>query len=168
MGEPTLTHDFRSEAELIDFARAAASSWREAELYPLIVCLHGDLGAGKTTWARALLRGLGYGGRVPSPTYTLLEHYSIGSLVVVHLDLYRLASELELENLGLRDWLEQPATWVVVEWPERAPSLERRSDLRLEIVDRGGSSRRILMTAKTPAGIAALEQCGRTRVNISG
>ena len=82
---------------------------------------------------------------MPSPTYTLLEHYSVGALAVVHLDLYRLASETELENLGLRDWLEQPATWVLVEWPERAPQLEARCDLLLEIADLGGDARRIVI-----------------------
>lgn len=161
MGESKLTIDLRSEAELIDSAGAMARAWRAAECSPLIVGLRGDLGAGKTTWARALLRGLGHSGRVPSPTYTLLEHYSFGALAVVHLDLYRLASETELENLGLRDWLEQPATWVLVEWPERAPQLEARCDLLLAIADVGGNARRIVICAKTGGGIAALQALGQ-------
>jgi tRNA threonylcarbamoyladenosine biosynthesis protein TsaE len=165
MGQSKLTIDLRSEAELIDFAGAVARAWRAHACFPLIVGLRGDLGAGKTTWVRALLRGLGYEGRVPSPTYTLLERYSVGSLAIVHLDLYRLASDTELENLGLRDWLEQPETWVLVEWPERAPQLQARSDLELTLGDLGGSSRRIELGAKTPAGVAALETSRQDRFN---
>jgi tRNA threonylcarbamoyladenosine biosynthesis protein TsaE len=118
--------------------------------------LRGDLGAGKTTFVRALLRGLGYAARVPSPTYTLLEHYAVGELVVVHLDLYRLASETELENLGLRDWLEAAATWVLIEWPDRAPGLARRCDLLLTLEEGEPGTRRLTLLAGTRAGIAAL------------
>jgi tRNA threonylcarbamoyladenosine biosynthesis protein TsaE len=165
MVQSVLTIDVRSEAELIDIARATARAWRAAACFPLIVGLRGDLGAGKTTWARALLRGLGYGGRVPSPTYTLLEHYVLDGLVVVHLDLYRLAGEEELENLGLRDWLEQPTTWVLVEWPERAPRLEARCDVRVALADLGGSARRVSLQGRTRAGIAALQAISQVPFN---
>jgi tRNA threonylcarbamoyladenosine biosynthesis protein TsaE len=168
MGESKLTIDLRSEAELIDFAGAVAQSWLRAGCFPLIVGLRGGLGAGKTTWVRALLRGLGYGGRVPSPTYTLLESYSVATLVVVHLDLYRLAHETELENLGLRDWLEKPSTWVLVEWPERAPQLEARCDVLLELVDLGGSARRIVLHGRTPGGNGALRESCQARFNYTG
>jgi tRNA threonylcarbamoyladenosine biosynthesis protein TsaE len=165
MGESKLIIDLRSEAELIDSAGAMGRAWWAAKCSPLIIGLRGDLGAGKTTWARALLRGLGHSGRVPSPTYTLLEQYSVGGLVVVHLDLYRLANETELENLGLRDWLEEPATWVLVEWPERAPHLEARCDLLLEIADVGADARRIVIRGETRAGIDALQEIGQVRFN---
>lgn len=165
MGESKLTIDLRSEAELIDSAGAMGRAWWAANCSPLVIGLRGDLGAGKTTWVRALLRGLGHAGRVPSPTYTLLEHYPVGGLVVVHLDLYRLATETELENLGLRDWLEEPATWVLVEWPERAPHLEARCDLLLEIADLGADARRVVISGKTSAGIAALREIGQTCFN---
>jgi tRNA threonylcarbamoyladenosine biosynthesis protein TsaE len=157
MGESKLTFDLRSEAELIDFAGAVARAWRDAACFPLVVALRGDLGAGKTTWVRALLRGLGHAGRVPSPTYTLLESYPIGALVVVHLDLYRLAGEGELENLGLRDWMEQPSTWVLFEWPERAPTLAARSDVSIEIADLSGTARRLTATGLTDGGNRALQ-----------
>jgi tRNA threonylcarbamoyladenosine biosynthesis protein TsaE len=165
MGQSKLIIDLRSEGELIDFAGAVARAWRARACFPLIVGLRGELGAGKTTWVRALLRGLGYDGRVPSPTYTLLERYSVGSLAIVHLDLYRLASDAELENLGLRDWLEEPETWVFVEWPERVPQLQARTDLDLELGDLGGGSRRIELEAKTPAGVAALRESRQDRFN---
>jgi tRNA threonylcarbamoyladenosine biosynthesis protein TsaE len=168
MGESELTIDLRSEAELVDFAGAVGRAWRAAQCFPLIVALHGDLGAGKTTWVRAVLRGLGYTGRVPSPTYTLVEQYSLDSLVVVHLDLYRLASEAELENLGVRDSLEQPATWVLVEWPERAPQLAARSDVRLELEDSGRDSRRIVLSGRTRAGIQALREISQAPFNYAG
>ena len=155
MGEPDLTRLFRSEQDLAAAAGEAARRWSEAALHPLLVALHGDLGTGKTTWVRAMLHGLGYRGRVPSPTYTLVEHYPIGALKIVHLDLYRLAGAEELENLGLRDWLAEPNAWVLVEWPERAESLTALSDvtLRFEIVDE--RSRRVSAAARTATGAAA-------------
>ena len=103
MGESELTAELGSEAGLHG-ARGArcARALRAARAWPLVLGLRGDLGSGKTTWVRAMLRGLGYRGRVPSPTYTLLEQYACGDLAVVHLDLYRLRGDDELENLGLR------------------------------------------------------------------
>lgn len=155
MGEPELIQDFRSESELVDFAAQLGPRIRACR--PLLIGLRGDLGAGKTTWVRALLRGLGYRGRVPSPTYTLLEEYALDGLAVIHLDLYRLASEDELENLGVRDWLARPDTWVIVEWPERAPRLEARCDLVVTLSDRGGTERSLTIAGRTHAGIRALQ-----------
>jgi tRNA threonylcarbamoyladenosine biosynthesis protein TsaE len=158
MGQQDLIKHFRSEAELVEFAGVFARSLRAGQCHPLVVGLRGDLGCGKTTWARAMLRGLGYAGRVPSPTYTLLEQYLLDGLTVVHLDLYRLSGDEELENLGLRDWLAELATWVLVEWPERAPRLAERCDLSIEFVDQGGMARRLVFHATTAAGIRVLEQ----------
>ena len=155
MGESELTRDFRSESELVDFATELGP--RVHGCRPLLIGLRGDLGAGKTTWVRALLRGLGYRGRVPSPTYTLLEEYSLDGLEVIHLDLYRLAHEQELENLGVRDWLARPDTWVIVEWPERAPRLEEQCDLGVTLIDRGGTERTLTLVARTHGGIRALQ-----------
>jgi tRNA threonylcarbamoyladenosine biosynthesis protein TsaE len=158
MGQPDLTKHFRSEAQLIEYAGIFARALSAGRCQPLIIGLHGDLGCGKTTWARAMLRGLGYARRVPSPTYTLLEEYVLGGLTVVHLDLYRLSGDEELENLGLRDWLADPSTWVLLEWPERAPGLAATSDLSIEFADEGGVARRVVLRATTAAGIRALEQ----------
>ena len=107
MGESNLTAELDSEPTLNGLAGEFARTLAAARAWPLVIGLRGDLGSGKTTWVRAMLRGLGYAGRVPSPTYTLLEQYTCGELSVVHLDLYRLRSGEELENLGLRDWLAE-------------------------------------------------------------
>ena len=84
----------------------------------LVVYLHGELGAGKTSFARALLGALGVGERIKSPTYSLVESYRAQGRPAWHLDLYRIADPGELEWLGL-DALADPAALVLVEWPER-------------------------------------------------
>jgi tRNA threonylcarbamoyladenosine biosynthesis protein TsaE len=81
------------------------------------VYLRGELGAGKTSLTRALLRGLGHEGRVPSPTYTLVEPYAIAGYRVYHLDLYRLQAPGELEFLGISE-LAEPGSLLLIEWPE--------------------------------------------------
>jgi tRNA threonylcarbamoyladenosine biosynthesis protein TsaE len=168
MGEPDLIINFKSEADLVDIFGDIARRLVAARSYPLIVGLRGDLGSGKTTCVRAMLRGLGLGSRIPSPTYTLLEHYRIGELVAVHLDLYRLAGEEELENLGLRDWLEQPHTWILVEWPDRAPSLAARCDLLVTFEEPAVGQRRVTVRSQTSAGDEALRQGRHACVNKAG
>lgn len=84
----------------------------------VVVDLAGDLGAGKTTLARGFLRESGVPGSVRSPTYTLVEAYTVAATTFLHLDLYRLTEPSELENLGLRDWATAGYVWLV-EWPER-------------------------------------------------
>jgi tRNA threonylcarbamoyladenosine biosynthesis protein TsaE len=83
-----------------------------------VIYLTGDLGAGKTTFARGFLHALGVTGAIHSPTYTVLETYETAAATVVHLDLYRLRDTAELEPLGLRD-LAVPGTVWLIEWPER-------------------------------------------------
>lgn len=155
MGQSDLSRHFGSEAELVEFAGDFAR--RLEPVRPLVVGLRGGLGSGKTTFVRAMLRGLGYAGRVPSPTYTLLEHYSFPSLSIVHLDLYRLGGDDELENLGLRDWLSDPACWIVLEWPEKAPTLLGRCDVVLDFAETGPAGRTVAISATGGAGIAALK-----------
>jgi tRNA threonylcarbamoyladenosine biosynthesis protein TsaE len=95
--------------------------------------LSGDLGAGKTTWARGFLKACGVGGIVRSPTYTLVELYDLGGAVTaVHLDLYRLRDESELEALGLRDWAQPGFVWLI-EWPERASGRLPPADLLVSL-----------------------------------
>ncbi len=96
----------------------------------LVVALRGDLGAGKTTLVRGLLRAFGVGGAIRSPTFSLLEEYATPAARVLHLDLYRLARADELAALGLGDFDEAGALWLV-EWPERGTGLLGPADLEL-------------------------------------
>jgi len=94
----------------------------------LTLLLRGELGAGKSTFARALIRALGHEGPVPSPTYTLVEPYEVSAGNVYHIDLYRIASEEELRYLG---WTELDEGFRIVEWPDRAPGIVAAADLLL-------------------------------------
>jgi tRNA threonylcarbamoyladenosine biosynthesis protein TsaE len=156
MGESELIAELDSERAFTALAANSARALRAARVWPLVLGLAGDLGSGKTTWVRAMLRGLEYTGRVPSPTYTLLEQYACGELTVVHLDLYRLRGDDELEHLGLRDWLAEPTCWIAVEWPERAPRLAARCDLTLELAVTGPLARRVAGAARSGRGAEAL------------
>ena len=92
--------------------------------------LEGELGAGKSTFARALITAMGHPGAVPSPTYTLVEPYQLADRKVYHIDLYRISSEEELRYLG---WGELEDGFRLVEWPDRAPGLASAADLRLSL-----------------------------------
>lgn len=99
-----------------------------------IVVLKGELGAGKSTFARALIGALGHEGPVPSPTYTLVEPYTTSAGTVYHIDLYRVLSEDELAYLG---WSELDDGLRLVEWPERVAGLEEQADVRFEFAYSG-------------------------------
>lgn len=156
MGEPRVVLTAATEGDLARAAGRIARAWRDAGLKPLSIGLEGDLGAGKTTWVRAMLRGLGYTERVPSPTYTLLEQYPLDGLELVHLDLYRLGDAEELDFIGFRDLLARPDAWIAIEWSDRFAPVAGICDLVVELDSTGESSRKVLIRARTPAGIAAL------------
>jgi tRNA threonylcarbamoyladenosine biosynthesis protein TsaE len=96
-----------------------------------IVTLSGDLGAGKSTFARGVLRALGARGPIKSPSYTLLETYPLAAVTVIHLDLYRLKDPAELEYLGLADHHRPDHLWLV-EWPEHGGRRIPDADLHFE------------------------------------
>jgi len=106
-----------------------------------LIFLHGELGAGKTTFVRGYLQGLGYEGAVKSPTYTLIEPYEIAGRRLLHLDIYRLADPMELEDIGVRDDLGQDNT-LLVEWAERAQGFLGLPDLDIHL-EYVGDSRQI-------------------------
>ena len=116
LSSETVTGDvvFPNEHDLENFANKFACNIPR----PLVIWLEGDLGAGKTAFARALIHALGYQGRVKSPTYGLLEHYPLDLLQVLHMDLYRISDPGELEFLGVEDLLDDK-TILLVEWPDR-------------------------------------------------
>lgn len=113
--------------------------------------LSGELGAGKTTLAAALLEAAGVEESVRSPTYALIETYALGAHLGVHLDLYRLQGASELEQLGLRDYLHEGAL-LLVEWPERAIDSLPRADVwvQLSLASTGRSG---ALSAQTEAGM---------------
>jgi tRNA threonylcarbamoyladenosine biosynthesis protein TsaE len=121
-----------------------------------VVFLRGELGAGKTTLVRGILRGLGHGGAVKSPTYTLVEPYRLGGRTIYHFDLYRLNDPEELEFLGLRDYLSGSGI-CLIEWPERGAGVLMDADLEIAI-ERSPDGRVVLMCARTPTGTAVLHE----------
>lgn len=114
-----------------------------------VVYLHGELGAGKSTLARALLRALGVTGAIRSPTYTLVERYPLhGGDEALHLDLYRIGDVGELEFLGLD--ATDAALWLV-EWPERGRAGLPKADLQIDL-DIAGPGRVAVLTSVTKSG----------------
>ena len=119
-----------------------------------VVYLQGDLGAGKTTLTRGILRGYGHTGNVKSPTYTLVEPYDLGAVTAYHFDLYRLTDPEELELLGIRDYC-RPDTLSIIEWPDRGQPFLPPADLTITIrVDTDG--RELEFVAHNEKGEAVL------------
>ena len=119
-----------------------ARSYPERDEGLAVVYLTGELGAGKTTFARGFLRAQGIQGPVRSPSYTLLEIYETGARTTLHLDLYRLRDASELDNLGLREWAKPRHLWLI-EWPERLGALlpAHRLELSFAFGDAPGARR---------------------------
>jgi tRNA threonylcarbamoyladenosine biosynthesis protein TsaE len=115
-----------------------------------VLHLRGDLGAGKTTLVRGLLRALGHTGRVKSPTYTLVEPYELSSLHFYHFDFYRLKNQEEWEQAGFREYFGATAL-CAVEWPERAGELLPPPDLEITLGFEG-KGRHARLEARSVAG----------------
>ena len=141
-------------------AATGADLATRAALGDAFIELHGPLGAGKTTFVRYLLQGLGIEGRIKSPTYALMEPYRAaaahGGFAIAHFDFYRFDDAQEWEDAGFREVFANPGL-KLVEWPEKAVGLLPRCDLRLDIVpDDEGTMRRVRIDAMTPRGEALL------------
>ncbi|MDH3533294.1 MAG: tRNA (adenosine(37)-N6)-threonylcarbamoyltransferase complex ATPase subunit type 1 TsaE [Gammaproteobacteria bacterium] len=121
------------------------------------ILLAGELGAGKSTFARALIRAMGHEGPVPSPTYTLVEPYKLPGRTIYHIDLYRIASEDELRYLG---WGELDDGLRLIEWPERVPSLLEQADLCLQF-DYQDSGRRVEAAGVSGRGVELASRLGQ-------
>ena len=120
----------------------------------LFVALSGELGSGKTTLARGILRGLGFEGKVKSPTYSLVELYNLSRLDLYHFDLYRFKDSRELLEAGFRDAFDSRNV-CLVEWPERAQDLLPMADLSVSLVEERGG-RRVRIAAHTELGKTCL------------
>jgi len=144
---------FPGERQLELFANKFAS---DLEL-PLVIWLEGDLGAGKTAFARALIHALGYQGRVKSPTYGLLEQYQLPSLQVLHMDLYRINDPGELEFLGLTDLLDE-RTILLIEWPDKGGSWLPEPDFifKFAYADQGRDLHWIALTQAAQMSVSEL------------
>ncbi|WP_448585269.1 tRNA (adenosine(37)-N6)-threonylcarbamoyltransferase complex ATPase subunit type 1 TsaE [Thermaurantiacus sp.] len=129
------------EAGLVAFGSALATRLRPGD----VVLLSGELGAGKTTLARAILRALGHEGEVPSPTYVLAETYLDCTPPALHADLFRLEPGTGIEDLGFDDWLETGV--LLLEWPERLPHGWFPDALRLRLEGAGGPTRALTWVA---------------------
>jgi tRNA threonylcarbamoyladenosine biosynthesis protein TsaE len=128
------------------FARSLAPCLRNGAS----IFLQGELGAGKTTLVREILRGLGYSDKVKSPTYTLVEPYQIGAEVVFHFDFYRLQENAELFNIGISDYFVEPNI-CLVEWPDKFISVLPLADITInfKVVE---EKRMLILQAQTARG----------------
>jgi tRNA threonylcarbamoyladenosine biosynthesis protein TsaE len=115
-----------------------------------VLFISGDLGAGKTTLVRGLLKGLGHAGRAKSPTYALVEPYDLSRLNLYHFDFYRFKDRSEWLNSGFREHFN-PDSVCVVEWPEKAGDLLSPPDLHI-FLEFDGEARRARLEARSPAG----------------
>ncbi len=149
------------ELALVDAAATEAMGAALAQAFPgadrgfAVLYLEGELGAGKTTCARSLLRSLGAVGLIRSPTFTLVEAYRLGALTCVHVDLYRLQGPVEIDELGLRDFLTADCL-LLIEWPEKGGGAVPAADLELRLRYANGG-RRGALKAHTALGIEWLD-----------
>jgi len=135
------------EAATLEFAAKFASLCKP----PLIIYLQGDLGAGKTTFARGLITAMGHSGNVKSPTFTLVETYQLSHARLYHFDLYRLNDPHELEYIGLRELVGEDDIICLIEWPDKGGDEVPAADLVIQLQYQG-DSRSLQTSAKTTKG----------------
>ncbi|MGL4435245.1 MAG: tRNA (adenosine(37)-N6)-threonylcarbamoyltransferase complex ATPase subunit type 1 TsaE [Giesbergeria sp.] len=139
---------WRSEDDTAAFARQLAAQPLLANAF---LTLHGDLGAGKTTLVRHLLRALGVQGRIKSPTYAVVEPHEVPGLAIWHFDFYRFNDPREWEDAGFRDVFASPGL-KLAEWPEKAAALIPAADVAIFIEALDEEARSVTLRARTPLG----------------
>ncbi len=143
---------WHSEDDTLAFAQGLA---RRPALRNAFIALHGDLGAGKTTLVRHLLRVLGVQGRIKSPTYAVVEPHEAPGLPIWHFDFYRFNDPREWEDAGFRDLFASPGL-KLAEWPEKAAAMLPPADLSITLEPQADERRVVTLTAHTAAGKALL------------
>ncbi|QWE19074.1 tRNA (adenosine(37)-N6)-threonylcarbamoyltransferase complex ATPase subunit type 1 TsaE [Polynucleobacter corsicus] len=166
MAQNSFTQHCRQEADTTALAQQLASSlghlFQTDQSTHLNISLEGDLGAGKTTFARYLIQGLGYAGRVKSPTYTLCEPYPLiinsKTLAMNHFDLYRMRDPLEWQEAGFAEHFDEPG-FCLVEWPEKAEGTLPAFDIAIHLVaGEQESERQIELKANSELGMTVIER----------
>jgi tRNA threonylcarbamoyladenosine biosynthesis protein TsaE len=147
-----ITFNLPDEASLLQLAENIAKICP----MPAIIFLYGNLGAGKSTFARGFLRGLGFQKAVKSPTYTIVEPYELSDKVIYHFDLYRIHDPIELEHIGIQDYFSVSAI-CLIEWPEQGNGLLPEPDLSCYI-EPAGAGRRLKMVAVSKQGLQILKR----------
>lgn len=143
---------WRDEAATLAFAQALAN---QACLRQAFIELHGELGAGKTTLVRHLLRALGVPGRIKSPTYAVVEPYELPGLNIWHFDFYRFSDPREWEDAGFRDIFAADGL-KLAEWPEKAAGFLPVADLQIALEVQDDESRQVQLTAHSAIGMELL------------
>lgn len=147
-----MTTRFRTELPDADATERAGRALAHRLEGGMVVTLSGDLGAGKTTFARGVLRGLGWTGPVKSPSYTLLEHYPFSSIYLYHFDFYRFADPQEWETMGAAECFTARSV-ALIEWPERVAERLPPADLAVRLAPATeGDGRTLELVATTTAG----------------
>jgi tRNA threonylcarbamoyladenosine biosynthesis protein TsaE len=148
------TRSLPGEADTLALGRALAVGLTPG----MVIYLTGELGAGKTTLARGLLRGLGFAGKVKSPTFTLVEVYELSRLYLYHFDFYRFSDPRELGEAGFREYFN-PQSVCLVEWPEKSNKAAGlpAADLRV-VLQVAGSGRNVSIFADSEAGASCLKR----------
>ena len=154
----------RQEADTASFAKQLAASFEHFLTKQLgshlNISLEGDLGAGKTTFARYLIQAMGHEGKVKSPTYTLCEPYSLQlkdqAITIHHFDLYRMRDPLEWQEAGFAEHFDVPGI-CLIEWPEKAEGTLPGFDIQIQLTAGADENERsIKINALTPSGVSAL------------
>ncbi|AAP95413.1 tRNA threonylcarbamoyladenosine biosynthesis protein TsaE [[Haemophilus] ducreyi] len=145
------TFYFATETAMLNFGQQLAQHIKTYlatdKQHSLVIYLNGELGAGKTTLTRSIVRAFDYNGNVKSPTYALVEEYQLPTITIYHFDLYRLADPEELEFMGIRDYF-QPQTLCLLEWADRGKGVIPPADITIQI-DYAEQGRHLSLQANT-------------------